>query len=695
VLNKNSGFPDHRLDENGKPFPLGSTIYSDGVNFSVFCRNGEAVNLLFFDHEDDLNPSREMILDSKVNKTYHYWHIFVPGVKAGQLYGYRIAGPFDPGKGQWYDSDKILLDPYARAITVPGGFRRKIFSGPGKPICPSMKSVVVDCSDYDWEGDKLLYRPFAQTIIYELHVRGFTRHESADIAESKRGTYAGIIEKIPYFLDLGITALELMPVFQFDVQDAPEGLINYWGYSPISFFAPHQGYSSSASPGGVLDEFRDMVKALHAAGIEVILDVVYNHTAEGGQGGPTYSFRGIDNSVYYLLGNDFSFSNYSGCGNTLNANQSVVRRMILDSLHFWVTEMHVDGFRFDLASVLSRSENGEPLKNPPIVWDIESDPVLAGVKLIAEAWDAAGLYQVGSFVGDSWREWNGQFRDDIRRFLKGDKGILSHVVTRLLGSPDIYGHKEREPEQSINFVTCHDGYTLHDLVSFEQKRNEENKEENTDGNNDNLSWNGGVEGETDDPRVTAFRKKQIRNFFVLNLLSVGAPMICMGDELRRTQRGNNNAYCQDNEISWLDWRLLEKNKDIFRFVKLLIYSRLLRDMSKPAFNMTLNTLLKSSEIRWHGVRLNQPDWSDQSHSISFTVRSLSGKLETHFILNAYSESLRFDLPEPDGNGLWRRWIDTSLPSPDDISSWSEATVIESREYPVDAHTIVVLFNPSL
>jgi glycogen operon protein len=421
---------------------------------------------------------------------------------------------------------------------------------------------------------------------------------------------------------------------------------------------------------------------------------VYNHSAEGGQGGPTYSFRGIDNSIYYLLEKDFSYSNYSGCGNTLNANQSVVRRLILDSLHFWVTEMHVDGFRFDLASILSRSENGEPLKNPPILWDIESDPVLAGVKLIAEAWDAAGLYQVGSFVGDSWKEWNGKFRDDIRRFVKGDNGILSHVVTRLMGSPDIYGHQDREPEQSINFVTCHDGYTLYDLVSFERKHNEENKEENRDGNNDNLSWNGGVEGETDDHHISAFRKKQIRNFFLLNLLSVGVPMICMGDELCRTQRGNNNAYCQDNEISWFDWRLFHKNGDIFRFVKLLIHSRLLRDMSKPEFSMTLITMLKSSEFRWHGVRLNEPDWSDQSHSISFTVRSLGGKLETHYILNAFHESLRFELPLPDKGRHWRRWIDTSLPSPNDISYWSEAPIVESREYEVDAHTMVALINPS-
>jgi glycogen operon protein len=684
---------DLQTDESGEAFPLGPTLFPDGVNFSIFCRNGEAVDLLFFNHEDDLEPSREILLDISLNKTYHYWHIFVPGVKPDQRYGYRIRGPYEPSKGHWYDPDKILLDPYAKAVAVPAGYSHVDLTRPGKPACPSMKSVVVDCSTYDWEGDKHIRRPFSQTVIYEMHVRGFTRHPSSGLEESKRGTYAGLIEKIPYLVDLGITAVELMPVFQFDVQDGPAGLVNYWGYSPISLFAPHQGYSSSKNPQGVLDEFRDMVKALHRAGIEVILDVVYNHTAEGGSGGPTFSFRGIDNTVYYLLGKeDFSYSNFSGCGNTLNANHSTVRRMILDSLHFWVTEMHVDGFRFDLASILSRNENGEPLQNPPVLWDIESDPVLAGVKLTAEAWDAAGLYQVGSFIGDSWKEWNGRFRDDIRRFLRGDKGTLSQAVTRLIGSPDMYGHKDREPEQSINFVTCHDGFTLNDLVSFERKHNEENREENRDGNNDNLSWNVGVEGETDDATISAIRARQVRNFFALTLLSIGTPMICMGDELRRTLRGNNNAYCQDNEISWLDWGLMNKHADIFRFVKGLINSRLLRDLSKPEFSMTLNKLMETGELRWHGVRLNQPDWSDDSHTISFTSRSLSGNLETHFIINAYRETLRFELPVLESARKWRRWIDTSRVSPNDIHDWDQAPIVDAKEYPVDAHSIVVLIS---
>jgi len=676
----------------GRSFPLGPSIHNDGVNFSIFCRNGNSVSLLLFDHVDDLDPSHEIVLDGVLNRTYHYWHIFVKDLKPGQLYGYRISGSHEPYFGQSFDPDKILLDPYSKAVAVPVGYQRAAMEAKGKAGCPSMKSVIVDCSLYDWEEDKPLRRPFAETIIYEMHVGGFTKHPSSNIEISKRGTYLGLVEKIPYLTDLGINAVELLPVYQFDEQDAPDGLVNYWGYSPVSLFAPHPGYSSSANPLGVLDEFRNMVKALHAAGIEVILDVVYNHTAEGGKGGPTLSFRGIDNSVYYILEKDFSYSNYSGCGNTLNANQSIVRRLIMDSLHFWVTEMHVDGFRFDLASVLSRGEDGAPIENPPILWDIESDPVLAGVKLIAEAWDAAGLYQVGTFIGDSWKEWNGKFRDDIRRFLRGDQGILSHMVTRLIGSPDIYDHKEREPEQSINFVTCHDGFTLNDLVSYEWKHNENNREQNRDGTNDNLSWNGGTEGETNDPHVSVFRKKQIRNFFMLTLLSIGTPMICMGDELRRTQRGNNNAYCQDNEISWFDWGLLQKNGELFRFVKLLIQGRLLRDMAKPQFAMSLNQLLKNAQFSWHGIRLDQPDWSDNSHSIAFNVHSLGGAMESYFIINAYREPLIFELPVLGSDRQWKRWIDTSLESPGDICLWNEALPVESNSYFVSANTIVALIS---
>jgi glycogen operon protein len=531
----------------GQSFPIGPTLKKNGVNFCLFSKNAERVDLLLFDNVEDVSPQQVISLDPSINRTYHYWHVFVPSIKSGQLYGYRVMGPDDPYQGHRFDSEKILLDPYAKSVAFPKNFSRASFSKTGKVDVPSLKSVVCDLSGYDWNRDHHPRRSFAQTVIYEMHVAGFTKNPNSGVAENLRGTYRGLIEKIPYLVDLGITAVELLPVFQFDSQDCPNGLVNYWGYSPISFFAPHQGYSANSNPLQVLDDFRDMVKALHHVGIEVILDVVFNHTAEGNQFGPNYCFRGIDNSAYYILENDQSqYANYSGTGNTLNANHPIVRRMIIDSLHFWVKEMHVDGFRFDLASILSRDNKGRPIENPPVLWDIESDPVLAGTKLIAEAWDAAGLYQVGSFIGDSWKEWNGKFRDDVRSFLRGNNGSVSKYVTRTIGSPDLFEKDNREPEQSINFVTCHDGLTLNDLVSYNGKHNELNGENNRDGSDNNESWNCGVEGPTDDPRIESLRNQQVKNFLSTTLLSIGAPMILMGDEVRRTQYGNNNAYCHDS-----------------------------------------------------------------------------------------------------------------------------------------------------
>ncbi|HEX5152550.1 MAG TPA: glycogen debranching protein GlgX [Parafilimonas sp.] len=674
----------------GESFPLGSTIFPGGVNFSLFCKNGTGVELLLFDHVDDIEPSKVIPLHPKQNRSYHYWHMFVPGIGNGQLYGYRVQGPFEPEKGHRYDPVKILLDPYAHVVAVPDAYDRSAYEQPGRKT-PAMKSVVADLSLYDWEGDRHLERPFPKTVIYEMHVGGFTRNPNSMIDPIKRGTYAGLIEKIPYLVDLGVTAVELLPVFQFDEQDAPKGMLNYWGYSPVSFFAPHQGYSSSKNPLHVLDEFRDMVKALHRAGIEVILDVVFNHTAEGDSKGPGYCFKAIDNSIYYILEEDKNrYANYSGTGNTLNANHPIVRRMIIDSLHFWVTEMHVDGFRFDLASILSRDEKGRPIENAPVLWDIESDPVFAGVKLIAEAWDAAGLYQVGSFTGDNWKEWNGKFRDDVRSFIKGDEGTVKKVVTRLLGSPDVYGHKEREPEESINFITCHDGFTLNDLVSYNSKHNEANGEENRDGGNDNLSWNCGVEGTTVDPAIESLRNRQVKNCLTVTLMALGAPMILMGDEVRRTQYGNNNAYCQNNELGWFDWSLLEKHPDIHRFVKHVIHARLQRDVSKSEYSMNLNQLLSTASFTMHGIKLNQPDWSHCSHSIAFTSRSFSGSVVLHSMLNAYHEALEFELPRLDNTYAWKRWVDTALDSPDDICNWNDVAVIVNERYLVQPRSVVIL-----
>ncbi len=681
----------------GLPHPLGARVEAAGVNFSVFSRSANRLELLLYDRVDDQSPSRVISLDPGRNRTYHYWHVFVPGCASGQIYAYRAHGPFDPPHGLRFDGDKVLLDPYGRAVAIPTDYQRSAASRFGPNDRFAFKSVVADVAAYDWQGDAPLRRPFAETIIYEMHVGGFTSHPSSGVAPERRGTYAGLIEKIPYLVDLGVTAVELLPVFQFDWQDAPPGLTNYWGYTPISFFAPHGRYSSHADPLGTLDEFRDMVKALHRAGIELILDVVFNHTAEGDARGPTMSFRGLDNPTYYMLEDGGRYANYSGTGNTLNANQSIVRRLIIDSLHYWVETMHVDGFRFDLASILSRDEGGRPLANPPVLWDIESDPVLAGTKLIAEAWDAAGLYQVGDFVGDSWKEWNGRFRDDVRAFVRGDPGMVPRLADRLLGSPDLYAGEPREPEKSINFITSHDGFTLEDLVSYDTKHNEANLEGNRDGTDQNVSWNCGAEGPTDDPAVEALRTRQIKNLLAINILSLGAPMLLMGDEVRRTQRGNNNAYCQDNEISWFDWTGLERYSDIHRFVRELIKVRFIRESVRFEHHLSLAELMDRAKVHLHGVRLDQPDLGYESRSLALTAASLSGDLLMHFALNAYWQSLDFELPAlPEwATSGWRRVIDTSLSSPLDIVNPVSEISVTGETHRVEARAAVVLFATAL
>ena len=678
--------------EAGEPAPLGASVRAGGVNFSVCSRDATLVELLLFDGGNSSEPSHILPLDPQSHRTYHYWHTFVPGLRAGQVYAYRAHGPMAPDRGLRFDREKVLLDPYGLAVAVPDTYDRHRAAGPGANTAYAMKSVVADPTRYDWEEDAPLRRPFAETVIYEMHVQGFTRHPSSGVAPGKRGTYAGLVEKIPYLRDLGVTAVELLPVFQFDPQAAPPGRVNYWGYQPVSFFAPHHAYSSRPDPLAVLDEFKEMVKALHRAGLEVILDVVFNHTAEGGHDGPTFCHRGLANDIYYTLVNDKSqYADYTGCGNTLNANQPIVRRLIQDSLRYWVTEMHIDGFRFDLASVLSRDEQGRPLPNPPVLWDIESDPQLAGTKLIAEAWDAAGLYQVGRFVGDSWQEWNGRFRDDVRRFIKGHHASVSGAATRLLGSPDLFGHEEREAEQSIHFAACHDGFTLNDLVSYNHKHNEANGEHNRDGSDDNLSWNCGVEGPSDDDAIEGLRNRQVKNFLTLTLLAAGTPMLLMGDEVRRTQHGNNNAYCQDNEISWFDWTLLERHGDVHRFAKELIAFRQRRDVTMEGATISLNELLRRADLDWHGTALNAPDWSDHSHSLAFTMKSLRSRFLLHGMLNAYWEPLSFELPPvTDSEHRWRRCVDTSLASPDDVRRWYDAPTVESSRYVVHSRSIAIV-----
>ena len=676
----------------GTSAPLGATATPDGVNFSVFSKSATMIELLLFDHADTRAPSRVVRLEPRRNRTYHYWHVFLPDIGPGQVYAYRAHGPFAPERGLRFDAEKVLLDPYGLVVAMPASYDRVAAARPGDNCDKAMKSVVAAPAAYDWEGDRPLRTPFARTLIYEMHVRGFTKHPSSGMAEGTRGTYAGVVEKIPYLRDLGVTAVELLPVFQFDRSDAPAGRSNYWGYQPVSFFAPHQAYSSCPDPLGVLDEFRNMVKALHRAGIEVILDVVFNHTAEGNHDGPTLCYRGFANEFYYTLQPDKSqFADFTGCGNTLNANQSIVRRMIQDSLRYWVTHMHVDGFRFDLASILSRDESGRPLQSPPVLWDIESDPLLAGTKLIAEAWDAAGLYQVGSFIGDTWQEWNGRFRDDVRRFWRGDDRTVPALARRLLGSPDLYGHEEREAEQSINFVTCHDGFTLNDLVSYNRKHNEANGEDNRDGSDDNASWNCGCEGPTDDPEVEALRSRQVKNFATVLMLAAGTPMLLMGDEVRRSQGGNNNAYSLDDEATWLDWRLLEQHRGLHRFVAQLAAFRQRNDVVPESTARTLNQLLQWARIDWHGVALGQPDWGDDSHALAFTARTPDWPFALHAMFNAYWEPLTFELPTgADEVYRWQRCVDTALPSPDDFYHLSAAPPVTGGTYRLAPRSCVVL-----
>ena len=593
-----------------------------------------------------------------------------------------------------FDPTKILLDPYGRGVAVPKNYSRDAARRQGNNAATAMKSIVVDPSTYDWEGDMPLKHPSSRTIVYETHVRGFTYHASSGVAEESRGTFAGLIEKIPYLQQLGITAVELLPVFQFDAQDCPPGLVNYWGYAPVSFFAPHRAYSSRRDALGPVDEFRDMVKALHRSGIEVILDVVFNHTAEGDHTGPTLSFRGLCNGTYYILEQDRSrYANYSGTGNTLNANNAVVRRMILDSLRYWVQEMHVDGFRFDLASILGRGESGQLLPNPPVLWDIESDPALAGIKLIAEAWDAAGLYQVGSFIGDSWQEWNGRFRDDVRSFFRGDEGSVTRYADRILGSPEIYAHKAREAEQSVNFVTCHDGFTLNDLVSYDTKHNEANGENNRDGANDNRSWNCGFDGPTDDPAIEKLRNRQVKNFLTTTLLSLGVPMIVMGDEARRTRARQQQCLLpgQRNELVRLDAGHETCGRAPVRDAA--------RRGPAPAIRGARETARESqpaSPRGKEGLARRQTQPARLEPVIAQPGAHLRGRerkapllLDPERLLGA--AGLRSATAWPGVRTLLGRWIDTSLDSPNDIAQWQQAPAVPCSTYRAEAHSVVVLF----
>ncbi|NLG50212.1 MAG: glycogen debranching protein GlgX [Chloroflexi bacterium] len=679
----------------GRPYPLGATVEDGGVNFSLFSANATGVELLLFDRYDQPEPTQIIPLDPRRNKTFHYWHVFVRGIGDGQVYGYRVRGPYEPEQGFRFNGKKVLLDPYAAVVAYGKNWSRAQACGFMENTQSALKGTVVDLSQYDWEGDQPLGRPMEETIIYEMHVRGFTADPSANVAQP--GTYAGVVEKIPYLQSLGVTAVELLPVQQFDEQEVSrlnpltgEPLRNYWGYAPVAWFAPHLGYASNNDPRRVVDEFRDMVKALHRAGIEVILDVVFNHTAENDHTGPTISFRGLENPAYYMLKSDRRFyRNYSGTGNTVNCNQSVVRHMIRRCLRHWVTDFHIDGFRFDLASVLSRDMDGNPIKDSPILWELETDPVLAGTKLIAEAWDAAGLYQVGSFTGNRWAEWNGRFRDDLRRFVRGGIHTVRDFAWRVTGSFDIFYNKPMFASyRSINYVTCHDGFTLADLVAYNTKHNWANGEYNRDGASENFSWNHGVEGPTDDPRILRLRHRQMKNYMALLLVSRGTPMLLGGDEMGRTQFGNNNAYCQDNEVSWFDWHDLSRNRDLVRFVQGMIAFR------KRHPTLTYEHELDSHDpeealrdmVTFHGVRLGRPDWSAHSHSLAIHLHPAEGDTSIYIIANSYLKTLEFELP----NRRWKRVVDTFLDAPDDLVDEEHAPLWEQPVYQAGPRSVVVL-----
>jgi isoamylase len=683
--------------ERGWPHPLGASPVPGGVNFSVFSMNATGVELLLFATHDAPEPFQAIRLDPSVNKSFHFWHVFVRGLHAGAHYAYRVDGPFDLASGHRFNRNKVLIDPYARGNTN-ARWKRDAAIGPDDNVATSLRSVVIDTSDYDWEGDRPLNHPMEDTVIYAAHVRGFTQSPSSGVLHP--GTFLGLIEKIPYLKDLGVTAVELLPVFDFDetvvlreVNGRP--VTNYWGYSTIGFFAPDSVFCVCAEDGCHLREFRDMVKALHRAGIEVILDVVFNHTDEGNHLGPTFSFRGIDNQTYYFLvpGDPQHYMDFSGCGNTVNCNHPVVHKLIVECLKYWVREGHVDGFRFDEGSILARGEDGMPIAHPPVVWHIELDEELADSKVIAEAWDAAGLYQIGHFPGDRWAEWNGRYRDDIRRFVKGDPGMLRAVASRMAGSSDLYQPRGQLPVNSINFVACHDGFTLNDLVSYNQKHNEANGEGNRDGSNDNLSWNCGVEGVSNDPAVEALRGRQVRNFAAILLLSRGVPMFLSGDEARRTQGGNNNAYCQDNEISWFDWTLVETNHYLYRFWKHLIEFR----KSHPALHRGQFFKGETNErglvdITWHGTKLNSPGWDDPvGRALSATVAGFDGDNDLHIILNMDWECLDFELPSVPGR-TWLRAVDTSLHPPLDVSDFGTELPIAGDVYRAEGRSVVVLIS---
>lgn len=702
---------------SGMPLGMGAVITSEGVNFSLYSKDATKVWLCLFEDNSDKGPSQIIELDSVKNRTGDIWHVLVCGATAGTLYLFKVDGPYEPTKGLRYNPSKYLFDPYAKAFTSGSVFRsynklhqqgfKANSGGELQDLSDFPKCVVVD-DRFDWEGDRPLNYPLEDTVIYETHLKGFTASATSGIDSSCAGTYKGFTEKIEYLKNLGITSVELLPVFEFDENEngnsnpkTGDALVNYWGYSTIGFFAPKTSYAADKSPCGPVNEFKQMVKELHKAGIEVILDVVYNHTAEGNEHGYTFEFRGLQNDVYYSLPmNDKQYyMNFSGCGNSVNCNHPVTWQFILDSLRYWVLNMHVDGFRFDLASILTRGQNGAPIPYdmPSLTAAISSDPVLAKTKIIAEPWDCAGLYQLGGFPSgpeSRWSEWNGRFRDDIRRFMRGDEMASTAAATRIAGSSDCYNHDGKTPLASINFVTAHDGFTLNDLVSYNQKHNEENGEQNRDGSDDNLSYNHGFEGECSNPKIESVRLKTIKNFLLYLMVSQGVPMLLGGDEMRRTQNGNNNAYCQDNELSWVNWDLAKKNESLVRFTSKLIELRKAHSVfrRKEFFQTSYDGSLLP-EINWYDTNAKVPDWSKINRFLSFKLSGGDRDNDFYVATNMDIYDLTITLPALPDNKKWYRVCDTCLNAPDDILDLGkEEEMNEQRRYVLISGCSVILMS---
>ena len=662
----------------GSPLPFGTHQHGEGVNFALFSRHATRVVLELYDSPDASSPARVIDLDPTHHRTGDIWHVWIQGIAPGQLYGFRIDGPYEPAEGHRFNVHKLLVDPLATALVGTQNWNFEAARGYDSSSSLSDLSIstvdnagsspkcMVTDGHFDWEGDLPLRHP-TDAVIYEAHVRGLTIDPSSGVTHP--GTYRGLVEKIPYLKDLGVTTVELMPVQDFNENElsrvnpiSKERLRNFWGYNPAAFLAPKETYSTQGSPGQQALEFREMVKSFHRAGIEIILDIVLNHTAEENELGPTICLRGIDNSIFYMLQEDGRryYKDFSGVGNTLNANHPVVREVIMHVLRYWVMHMHVDGFRFDLASVLGRDEHGNLLQNAPLLESIAEDPILRDIVLIAEAWDAGGAYQVGTFSKCRWGEWNGRFRDDVRRFWLGEPGMMGQFASRICGSADLYQRSGKGPANSVNFVTSHDGFTLNDLVSYKHKHNEENGENGRDGTNANYSDNCGVEGPSNSAEVEALRNRLIKNFLLTLFISRGIPMLPAGDEFRRTQRGNNNAYCQDNAISWIDWSFLEKHREIHRFTRgMIAFRRAYAVLRKPAF-------YTDADIQWFGPQGTTPGWGDPGRKSLACLIFGRSEADLFLMFNADTTPSDFSIPAAPGNKTWRLAVDTSRQTPEDF-----------------------------